>query len=244
MKVAAVIPARMESTRFFGKMLAPLLGFPLVGHVWRNVSRMHLFEEVIIATPNTEIVDALKPLGAHVVQTPSSGIENGTERVAWVTRHYGRNWDWVINIQGDEPLLSQGALLPLYSVLRTTSCPIVTLARWEADVSNADNHNIVKVVCDAQSRALYFSRLPLLVSPEGFLAHVGVYAYQPALLENLVKKQPCPAELYEKLEQLRALYYGWPIHVAVGHFDSVAVDVPSDIVRVEDFLRSQSLSQK
>ncbi len=225
----AIIPARLQSTRLPEKPLQDLGGAPLIARVLERVRQSASFRAVIVATDSVKIADAVKAAGGQAVMT-AGDLPSGLDRVAAAARDLKD--DVIVNIQGDEPFVSPTGLDHLVSLFRNSSVIMGTLAApFPADEDVADP-NRVKVVIDRSGRALYFSRAPI---PHGAaktaLLHVGVYAYRRETLLSLARLGPCPLERAEKLEQLRALWNGISIHVAVGEYGSLGIDTPGDMER-------------
>lgn len=245
MRTVAVIPARWGSTRFPGKILHPICGRPLVVWVVEAVLRAKGLDEVIVATDDARIAAAVEGCGVSVVMTPSD-LPSGTDRVALAAQP--ADDDIIINIQGDEPLIEPELIEALATRLRsdttyqmaTVACPITTQR-----VLNSPS--VVKVVCNADGGALYFSRLPIPCHRDGpadldsglYLHHLGIYAYRGAFLKRLVQEPPCALERCESLEQLRALYIGGQIAVLQTEHSGGGVDTPEDVARVEAAMRQQ-----
>jgi 3-deoxy-manno-octulosonate cytidylyltransferase (CMP-KDO synthetase) len=238
MKTAIVIPARYASTRLPGKPLLRVTGKYLVQHVYERacLSRASL---VIIATDDPRIKAAVESFGGRVVLTRSDH-PSGTDRVAEVARDLDA--DVIVNLQGDEPLIHPAALDLLPELLQrdpgaevaTLAVPLTSQAQWR-------DPNCVKLVRDAQGRALYFSRSPIPFVRDGepdfrheppcFLQHLGLYAYRRSFLLQLAVSPPEPLEQLEKLEQLRVLALGRRIHVGIIREASRGVDTPEDYDR-------------
>lgn len=230
----AIIPARLDSTRFPGKVLFPLLGKPMVQWVYENAKAAQRLSEVLIASDHSDVVAAVEQFGGQAVLTPK-GFETGTDRVAWVAEK--RLCDIVVNVQGDEPLLPAEAIDRLVEALeREPSWDIATLA-VPLSGEGLKNPNQVKVVISKTGKALYFSRQALASGPdESFLKHVGIYAYRREALFKLTKLPVSTLERTERLEQLRALENGLTIGVVQLKNDTAAVDVPEDVKIVEERL--------
>lgn len=230
--VVAVIPARHASTRFPGKMLALIAGQPLIRRVWEQVRQCHRVGRVIIATDHAEIETAAREFGAEVVMTDPH-LPSGTDRVAAAVRDLEA--EWILNVQGDEPLIDPGVLDTLVASLGP--CPMATLARQRTDDEGYRDPNQVKVVSSSDGRALYFSRSPIPFDRDGagtpWWHHIGVYAYRAEALQRLVSLPPSDLEVTEKLEQLRALQNGIAIQVIPTTFEAIGVDTPEDVARVE-----------
>lgn len=240
MNVCAVIPARYGSTRFPGKMLAELEGKPLLRHVWENVATARRVGRVLIATDDERIAQAARGFGAEVVITDPA-LPSGTDRVAAAARDVPA--DWILNVQGDEPLLPGGVLDELIAAM-DGSCPMGTLARRITDEALLRQPDVVKVVTDLRGRALYFSRAPIPFCRDHDVAadswhHLGVYIYRPDVLRDLVSLPPSPLEQVEKLEQLRALQNGIAIQVVPTTVETIGVDRPEDLARVAARLRAK-----
>lgn len=248
MRTVGVIPSRWGSTRFPGKSLQPLCGRPLVVWVAEAVCRARGLDEVIVATDDARIADAVRSSGVSVVMTPPD-LPSGTDRVA-AAANPGDD-DIIVNVQGDEPLIDPRLIEALALRLRTgdayqmatAACPITTPRDLAA-------RTVVKVVCDADGGALYFSRLPIPCRRDGepllqeglYLRHLGIYAYRGAFLKRLVREPPCTLEQTESLEQLRALYIGGRIAVLQTKHGGCGVDIPEDVPRVEAAMREQGLA--
>ncbi|MBF0273696.1 MAG: 3-deoxy-manno-octulosonate cytidylyltransferase [Nitrospinae bacterium] len=240
LQVAAIIPARYQSTRFEGKPLALIKGKPMIQRVYEQVKKCTLLDSVIIATDDERIQDVCNSFNAQVVMT-SSEHSSGTDRIAEVA--LGITSDIVINIQGDEPLIApstiEGVIKPFFkkeNIAMTTSSTLLT------DSEEIENSNCVKVVTDKKGFALYFSRSAIPFDREGnsqdknCYLHLGIYGYTKEILMKLSKMKPTPLENLEKLEQLRALENGIKIYVAKTPYRSIGVDVPEDITKVEKLL--------
>ena len=236
-QAVGIIPARMGSTRFPGKVLAPILGKPMVQYVWESAREAGL-EEVWIATDSEEVMRVAGGFGARVVLTPAD-LPSGTDRVAFVAKDLPH--EWVLGLQADEPLLEPAAIDLLVKSLRDNpGMEMATLAIPDDDPASLENGDVVKVVVNYKSEALYFSRAPLVSGAAGgFLRHLGVYAYRKSALLRFCGAAPGVLEVAERLEQLRALEMGFKIHVVVTDCDTMAVDRPQDIAGVEARLRAR-----
>lgn len=238
----AVIPARYASTRFPGKPLAPLGGKPMVQHVWERCLRSDAFSEVLVATDDERIRDAVERFGGQAVLT-SPRCASGTDRVAEVARARPEARAFV-NVQGDEPLVHPDALRSIATGLAAPDVQMATLVRPLEEQERA-NPNVVKVVLTRSSEALYFSRadIPFQRGEDGFpprYAHLGLYGYRRDVLLELARLPPSPLEEAEKLEQLRALECGFRIKCMVSLHRSLGVDTPEDLALVEALLRQSA----
>ncbi len=239
-KTAVIIPARFASTRLPGKPLLPLAGKPLVQHVWERCLQAKGVDQVIVATEDMRIAQVAFDFGAEVSLT-SSRHATGTDRVAEVAKRL-RGMDVIVNVQGDEPLVSPTLISSLAAALRADRKRMMaTVAAPFAKNEDPSDPNLVKVVMDGQDSALFFSRSPipyLRERPVGFKLwrHIGLYAYRrPFLLEYVGLPRP-PLEKAESLEQLRALYYRKSIFMVRTRVAHPGVDTQEDLVRVEKLL--------
>jgi len=243
-KAVGVIPARYASSRFPGKPLAALCGRPLVCHVYERARRSKTLARVVVATDDLRIRDAVAAFGGEV-QLTAAHHPSGTDRVAEVAASLSS--ELVVNIQGDEPLIEPAmideAVAPFFveaNLVMGTVC-----RRLEAE-DECHSPHVVKVVRDCRGFALYFSRatIPYHRAPsaecsvqgaEGALyyKHIGLYVYRRDFLLELARLAPTPLEEAEQLEQLRALEYGYPIRVVETKYDSIGVDTPEDLARIE-----------
>lgn len=244
-KVLAVIPARFASTRFPGKVLAPIAGKPLVVHVYERTRRASTVSETVVATDDARVAEALRPYDVPVVMTQPDH-PSGTDRVAEVARESDATV--VVNVQGDEPLIDPHTIdATVRPLLETNGFDMATARRRLTDPERIANPNVVKVVCDKRGRALYFSRSPIPhVRDEAdraaareacYWQHIGLYAYRREFLLAYAQMEPTSLERLEKLEQLRALENGYAIAVVETEYESIGVDVPDDLQRVQERLR-------
>lgn len=247
MKITAIIPARYGSTRFPGKALADLAGKPMIQHVYERTVRATHISDVIIATDDERIANAVRRFGGNFVMT-STDHETGTDRLAEVAREIES--DIVVNVQGDEPLIEPAmidqAVEPFLAdpklEMGTLKCRIKCLHDFLSP-------NVVKVVTDANSNALYFSRSPLPffrdkwqdLKDEAFASgrllchkHVGLYVYRRDFLIKFSTMPQTTLEKSEKLEQLRALENGTVIRVVETGFESLGVDTPEDLNKARE----------
>ena len=238
-KAAGIIPARWGSTRFQGKPLYLIAGKPLLRHVWEQCQLAKKLDSVIIATDDMRIADAAFHWGAEIALT-SPRHQSGTDRIAEVARK-AKRFTFIINIQGDEPLVDPRLIDELVEKLeRNPKIDIVTVAHPFDDPAGASSPHQVKVVVDLAGRALYFSRtaipFPRDLSRIKYLRHQGIYGFRREMLLQFVKWKPTPLERAESLEQLRALENGVSVHVLVTKHGSPGVDTPEDAVALEQKL--------
>ncbi len=247
------IPARYGSQRLPGKPLLPIVGVPMIVHVARRALQAGA-REVVVATDDQRIVDALEDSGVGVALTRVEHA-SGTDRLAELRGM--RGWDdqtIVVNLQGDEPLAPASGIRAVAMALAASNCPMATLATPLISSEEMFNPNCVKLVRDASHRALYFSRAPIpwprdafaqsresLPGDIPFLRHIGIYAYRAGFLDTLAALPRTPLEIAESLEQLRALEHGHSIVVAIAPEPFPAgVDTAEDLARVEQILTSRS----
>ena len=240
-RVLAVIPARIGSSRLPRKPLQPLLGTPLVIWVWRRAREMPFLDRVLVATDSVDVVEACRREGADALLT-WRGHPSGTHRVRQAVDLTEARFRVVVNIQGDEPLVSAEAVQGAVSMVEA-GFDVGTCAAPITSEEEFLDPSVVKVVRDAAGSALYFSRAPIPhrrddADPaegdgEVRLRHIGVYAYTVGALARWADGNPSPLETEEKLEQLRALENGMRIGVAMVHDAGGGVDTPEDLRRME-----------
>lgn len=247
--VVGVIPARYASVRFPGKVLAKLWGKPIIQHVYERAKQAKTLSDVIVATDDERVKAVVEGFGGKCVMT-SPEHPSGTDRVAEVARQL--KCEVIINIQGDEPLISPEAIdAAIQPFLSDPSLKMSTLATPIVDEGEYLNPNVVKVVVDRDGFALYFSRSPLpFFRPKGKMAetpqfvlpkeaqirplrHIGLYAFRREFLLQFAQWSPTKLELSEGLEQLRALEHGVKVKVVITPYRSVGVDTPEDLERLE-----------
>ena len=241
-----IIPARYASTRFPGKPLAMLGDKPMIQWVYEGASSF--FDALVVATDDQRIFETVKGFGG-LVQMTSAEHTSGTERCAEAACLYeqqtGQHFEYVVNIQGDEPLIHGEHLQALIDCIRIPGTPIATLIKPSEDREEVDNPHVVKVVVDKSFQALYFSRAPIpfvrdssqVKSPVAttYFLHIGLYAFRREVLQQVVELPPTALEKAESLEQLRWLEHGIPIRTAITHLPSMGVDTPEDL----EFIRKK-----
>jgi 3-deoxy-manno-octulosonate cytidylyltransferase (CMP-KDO synthetase) len=237
MKVAAVIPARLASTRLPRKMLREIAGEPLLALVYRAVRRCAALDEVVVATDSDDIFQFCRQRGFAARMT-SEAHRSGTERVHEISTVIRA--DVYLNIQGDEPLTRPEHIESLLEVMRGLGVEVGTLKTAAAEI-DVNNPSAVKVVTDAVGRALYFSRAAIPFDRDAakpqYYKHLGFYGYRKNALDKFVRWPESSLERVERLEQLRFLENGVPIYVGDTPFDTVGVDTEEDLRRVEEILR-------
>jgi 3-deoxy-manno-octulosonate cytidylyltransferase (CMP-KDO synthetase) len=238
MRSIAVIPARLASTRLSRKALREIAGKLLIGRVYEAVAGSNLLNDVIIATDSDEIMEACQRHGWKAQMT-SSAHHSGTERVHEVAQSVAA--DVYLNVQGDEPMTRAEHIAGLLELMRNPEVQVGTL-KTPAASFDVNNPSAVKVVTDLAGRALYFSRATIPYDRDGagqkYFKHLGFYVYRKPALDRFVALSECCLERSERLEQLRFLENGIPIHVAETPYDTIGVDTEEDLRRAEEILKS------
>ena len=245
MKVVAVIPARMASTRFPGKPLADILGLPMIEHVRRRVALSPLIQEVVVATCDREIFATVTANGGRAVMTAPTH-ERCTDRVAEAMAAIAG--DIVINVQGDEPLVHPNMFASLLVPFRhEPELPCTNLMSEIVGDAEFVNPNVVKTVCDLKGNALYFSREPIpSVRKAGGLAfqkykQLGIIAFRQEFLHVFTNLAPTPLEAVESVDMLRAVEHGYSVRMVVTPFQVIGVDTPEDLARARALMKHDEL---
>ncbi|MBO5873572.1 MAG: 3-deoxy-manno-octulosonate cytidylyltransferase [Rikenellaceae bacterium] len=251
-KYLALIPARYASTRFPAKPLADILGKPMIQHVYERAAR--LFEHYYVATDDTRIADAVTAFGGNVVMTSTehrSGTDRCREALEKVSAETGIEFDVVVNIQGDEPYIQTEQLELIKSCFADRDTQIATLVKPFSADEDIFNPNLPKVVLNARSEAMYFSRSPIPYlrnlpqeewqSAHTYLKHIGLYAYKSNILKEITSLEAGELEKLESLEQLRWIENGYKIKVAKTEFESYAIDTPEDLERLLEVLKRNTI---
>lgn len=252
MNFKAVIPARYASVRLPGKSLMDIAGKPMVVWVAEQAAKSGA-DSVVVATDHSTIADAVKQYGFNAVMTREDHV-SGTDRIAEVVQQMG--WEdeaIVVNVQGDEPLIDPRLIREVaQNLAEHPEAAIATACHPIHDTASMFNPNIVKVVMDIDGHALYFSRASIPYAREAFAAnknvsipadmpvyrHIGIYAYRAAFLKAYAGLAPAAIEHFEALEQLRALWHGYKISVAITQYAPAAgVDTDEDLAQVRALLR-------
>jgi len=243
--VVAIIPARYHSNRFEGKPLAEIMGKPMVQRVYERAASVELLSRVAVATDDERIADCVRAFGGEVVMTRGDHV-SGTDRLAEAAEllNIGEQ-DVVVNIQGDQPMFDRQVVRQVAQpLIDDPALPMATLIYKIIRETEINDPNHVKTVFDRNGMALYFSRSPIPFQrnpdepvPPTYYKHLGFYAYRKGFLLTFVGLPEGEWERFEKLEQLRALEFGYRIKVVLTEHDSVEVDTPKDLQRVEELLR-------
>lgn len=247
-KVLAIIPARYASVRFPGKVIALLADKPLVVHTYERTVRSCVVSETVIATDDERVVEAVAPYGVNIVMT-GADHPTGTDRIAEVAA--SSDAEIIVNVQADEPLvdpaLIDATVQPLFD---DPDLQMSTARHAIHDPALIADPNCVKVVCDKDGRALYFSRSPIpFLRDDGhdafadavYWQHIGLYVFRRSFLLDYAKMAPTPLERYENLEQLRVLEHGYAMAVVDAAAPCIGVDTPEDLERARKALEAQSL---
>lgn len=248
MKSIGIIPARYAASRFEGKVLADILGKPMVQHVYERASCAKMLNQVIVATDDKRIYDVVRSFGGNVEMTGECAT--GTDRVAVVAEQI--KCDVVVDIQGDEPLIEPKQIDMMLQPF--VDIPAVQVCTLKERIHNPDDfldRNVVKVVTNIHGDALYFSRGPIpstqIYKEHTFddntrvYRHIGLYAFRKEQLLTFTSWERTPYEITEELEQLRFLENGIPIHVVETDTPLIGVDVPQDLERVKEILKKRGI---
>ena len=247
-RVVAVIPARMGSSRFPGKPLAPILGLPMVEHVRLRVAMCKSLDAVYVATCDQEIYDATERFGGQAVMT-SAAHERASDRVAEVAQNMDA--DIFVLVQGDEPMtLPEMIDRAVEPMLEDQDIQCVNLAKRIESEKEWQDPNTIKVVIDVEGNALYFSRQPIPTDrilgrdQIPLLKQVCIIPFRRDVLLTYAKLEPTPLELSESIDMMRFLEHGYKVRMVETEFNTYAVDTPEDLARVEEMMRTDELTQQ
>lgn len=244
MSAVGIIPARLSSTRFPGKLLERINGKSLIAMVYENALKSTILDRVIIATEDEVIAEEARRIGAEHILTPNS-FATGTDRIAWAYRRLELDYDIVYNIQGDEPLLSPKLIDDLFVGFSTSLCQVGTLVKRIASEEELNNPNVVKVVRNMDGEALYFSRCPIPYyrnKPQNYLElnqywkHVGLYAYRSETLEHFSRLEQTDLEIVESLEQLRLLQNNSKYYCMETNEEILGIDTKEDFEKLKSLV--------
>lgn len=237
-KIVCVIPARYASTRLMGKPLLQETGKFLIQHVYDRVAQCNIFSEIVVATDDKRILRACQSFGAKAVMT-SRTHKSGTDRIAEAAADI--DCDVVVNVQGDEPLITCSALKILTDMFKGKRVRMATLANRSKSALELANPNIVKVVIGRADLAEKFTREPVTPDKNGvFFRHLGIYGYTKEFLLEFAKMPPSPGEIAERLEQLRAIENGVPIKVGITRYKTLGIDTREDYDKFIAFAANKS----
>ena len=243
MRKIAIIPARYESSRFPGKPLALICDKPMIQWVYEAVSDSHLIDDVYVATDDKRILYRVSEFGGKALMT-SDSHKCGTDRLAEAANILKlEREDIVLNIQGDEPMVTTQMVETLARTL-DSDADMGTLKQRISSKEELENPNVVKVITDLDDRAIYFSRYCLPYNRNGndecnFYKHIGAYAYKKDFLDRYSKMEQTPLEKAESLEQLRVIENGYTIKVLETDVITIGVDTPEQLLQAEAVIRAQ-----
>ena len=251
MRTLAIIPARYASTRFPGKPLALLCGKPVIEWVWENVNKTAELTDAIVATDDERIAKAVEAFGGHAMMTRGDH-RSGTDRCGEVAERLkaeGKEYDVVLNVQGDEPFVQPKQLQSLIACFEGDETGIATLKTPITSAEELFSPNNVKVVSNHEGAALYFSRQPIpyqrgvetseWLNRQQYYKHVGIYAFRFATLQELVGLPPSMLERSESLEQLRWLENGYQIKVVTTDTANIGIDTSEDLYAAEKYIANR-----
>lgn len=238
MDVIGIIPARFQSTRFEGKVLADIGGKPMIQHVWERARQAKLLDDLIVACDDERICEAVKEFGGNAIFT-AKGHLSGTDRITEIANPL--DVKIVVNIQADEPMVHPTMIDSIVEVLKMdTTLVVATIIKKIENPHEIHDSNVVKVVIDKNNFALYFSRLPIPFVRDEHLVyykHIGLYGYTKDFLFTYKNLPQSKLESLEKLEQLRILENGYRIKVVETKFETYGVDTPHDLLKVREYLK-------
>lgn len=239
MKIVGIIPSRYASTRFPAKPLADIGGQSMIERVYQQACKCKSLDRVIVATDHVKIYDHVKKKGVEVYMT-APNHPSGTDRCFEALTLAHKKFDYVINIQGDEPFIDPTQIDLLASVL-DGEVQLATLKKKIQDPADLENSNIVKVITNSKNEAIYFSRsalphlrnipIPLWLTHHTYYKHIGLYAYRPDVLREIVNLPSSLLEIAESLEQLRWIENGYRIQVLQTEQETISIDTPEDLSR-------------
>lgn len=246
MKTLGIIPARFASTRFPGKPLIEIAGKTMIQRVYEQCKKSNMLSDVIVATDDDRIYNHVCEFGGKAIMT-AHHHQSGTDRCAEAVRLSNINADVVINIQGDEPFISPLQIDLLANCFKERSTQIATLIKKIKNQEDLKSPTVMKVVFNNNNEALYFSRsaIPFCRAENNmdnwlnhfdYFKHIGIYAFRTEVLNEITEIKPSSLELTESLEQLRWLQNGYKIKVAETEEESISIDVPEDLIKIERFI--------
>lgn len=244
MKIIALIPARMGSSRFPGKPMAPILGKPMIGHVYERVAKSPLLDMAVVATCDKEIFDYIVSIGGVAVMTSDKherASDRCAEALAKLEEANKTQYDIVVMVQGDEPMTRHEMIAEaVQPLLDDPDVQVVNLLGQIKDVTEFEDRNCIKVVCDLKLNAMYFSREPIPTRckvaniPTG--KQVCIIPFRREFLLQYISMEPTPLEIAESVDMMRVLEHGYKVKMAPTKYNSNAVDTPEDLVKVEKLM--------
>ena len=233
MKKIALIPARVESKRFYGKLLEKLSGIPVIIRTYQSAIETNVFDDVFVVTHNDEIIDLMKSINGKYLKS-SSNHKSGTDRIAEVA--IDLKYDIFVNLQGDEPFIDQLSLEELVNGFNDKEVKMASLMRDFNDKDELNNSNNVKVIVDKDNYSINFSRIPMNSDSNNY-KHIGVYAFRKETLIEFSKMAKTVMEKKEKIECLRYIENGGKIKMFKTDFSGISIDTPEDLIRAEEYLK-------
>ncbi len=235
MKKIALIPARVESKRFHGKLLEKLSGIPVIIRTYQSAIETNVFDDVFVVTHNDEIIDLMKSINGKYLKS-SSNHKSGTDRIAEVA--IDLKYDIFVNLQGDEPFIDQLSLEELVNGFNDKEVKMASLMRDFNDKDELNNSNNVKVIVDKDNYSINFSRIPMNSDSNNY-KHIGVYAFRKETLIEFSKMAKTVMEKKEEIECLRYIENGGKIKMFKTDFSGISIDTPEDLIRAEEYLKRQ-----
>ncbi|OPY89034.1 MAG: 3-deoxy-manno-octulosonate cytidylyltransferase [Smithella sp. PtaU1.Bin162] len=253
MNIIGIIPARMASTRFPNKPMAKIMGIPMIGHVYYRSAMCKLLNDVWVATCDREIFDYVKSSGGKAVMTADTherASDRAAEAMTKIEQETGKKVDIVVMIQGDEPMLFPEMIdLAVGPMIDDKGIYIVNLMGKIKTREEQDDPNTVKVVCDLQSFALYYSREPIPSWKKGaksvpMMKQIPIIPFQRDFLLKFNQLTPTPLEIVESVDMMRVVEHGYKIKMIPAEFETYSVDTPADLQRVEEIMKNDRLIAK
>jgi len=235
MKKIALIPARVESKRFYGKLLEKLSGVPIILRTYQSAIETGVFDDVFVVTHNDEIINLMKSINGKYLKS-SSNHESGSDRIAEVANEL--QYDIIVNLQGDEPFIDKLSIEKLVNGFNDKEVQMASLMRIFNDIDELNNPNNVKVIVDKDNYSINFSRTPMNSDFDNY-KHIGVYAFRKETLLEFSKMKKTVMEKKEKIECLRYIENGKKIKMFKTDFSGISIDTPEDLIRAEEYLKRQ-----
>ena len=237
LKILGIIPARYDSARFPGKPLAMIAGKTMIQRVYEQCNKAKRLTDVVVATDDERIFEEVEMFGGNVILTASTHL-NGTSRCAEVLENQPKKYNYIINIQGDEPLVNPNQIDELAKLFEDLTAEIVTQVKKETNLSLLENKNIVKAILDNDDFAIDFKRIihHLSFKTQHYFKHIGIYGFKADVLKKIVNLAPTKNELEHHLEQLRWLDNGFKIKAGITEYESISVDTKEDLEKVIEIL--------
>ena len=235
MKKIALIPARVESKRFYGKLLEKLSGVPIILRTYQSAIETGVFDDVFVVTHNDEIINLMKSINGKYLKS-SSNHESGSDRIAEVANDL--QYDIIVNLQGDEPFIDKLSIEKLVNGFNDKEVQMASLMRIFNDIDELNNPNNVKVIVDKDNYSINFSRTPMNSDFDNY-KHIGVYAFRKETLLEFSKMKKTVMEKKEKIECLRYIENGKKIKMFKTDFSGISIDTPEDLIRAEEYLKRQ-----